>query len=70
MDDTLQRGRTNQVHEIPPRRFQDRPKDNLFAPTVFSKLIRNSSHADNREMYQVFNMGHRHGNFYGCIYGK
>jgi phosphoribosylformylglycinamidine cyclo-ligase len=34
-------------------------KDNLFdAPTVF-QLIRNSSGSDDREMYQVFNMGCR-----------
>lgn len=34
-------------------------KDNLFeAPPVF-KLIQENSGADNREMYQVFNMGHR-----------
>jgi len=34
-------------------------KDNLFeAPEIF-KLIQQSSGSDNREMYQVFNMGHR-----------
>ena len=34
-------------------------KDNLFAaPPVFT-LIQQNSGADNREMYQVFNMGHR-----------
>ena len=34
-------------------------KDNLFeAPPIF-KLIQQNSGADNREMYQVFNMGHR-----------
>ena len=34
-------------------------KDNLFEiPMVFS-LIKESSGSDNREMYQVFNMGHR-----------
>ncbi len=34
-------------------------KDNLFeAPEIF-KLIQQNSGADNREMYQVFNMGHR-----------
>jgi phosphoribosylformylglycinamidine cyclo-ligase len=34
-------------------------KDNLFeAPAIFN-LIRQNSGADNREMYQVFNMGHR-----------
>ncbi|MBS1597770.1 MAG: phosphoribosylformylglycinamidine cyclo-ligase [Bacteroidetes bacterium] len=34
-------------------------KDNLFEPPTIFKLIQQSSHADNREMYQVFNMGHR-----------
>jgi phosphoribosylformylglycinamidine cyclo-ligase len=34
-------------------------KDNLFEPPVIFKVIQQSSHADNREMYQVFNMGHR-----------
>ncbi len=34
-------------------------KDNLFEPPVIFKLIQQFSHADNREMYQVFNMGHR-----------
>jgi phosphoribosylformylglycinamidine cyclo-ligase len=34
-------------------------KDNLFeAPEIF-KLIQQNSGSDNREMYQVFNMGHR-----------
>ncbi|HEY0678402.1 MAG TPA: AIR synthase-related protein, partial [Chitinophagaceae bacterium] len=34
-------------------------KDNLFeAPPIF-KLIKEASGADDREMYQVFNMGHR-----------
>lgn len=34
-------------------------KDNLFeAPEIF-KLIKDASGADSREMYQVFNMGHR-----------
>lgn len=34
-------------------------KDNLFdAPPIFN-LIQKNSGADNREMYQVFNMGHR-----------
>lgn len=34
-------------------------KDNLFeAPEIF-RLIQEASGADNREMYQVFNMGHR-----------
>ncbi len=34
-------------------------KDNLFAPPVIFDLIRISSGADDREMYQVFNMGQR-----------
>jgi phosphoribosylformylglycinamidine cyclo-ligase len=34
-------------------------KDNLFSPPEIFKLIQLSSGADNREMYQVFNMGHR-----------
>jgi phosphoribosylformylglycinamidine cyclo-ligase len=34
-------------------------KDNLFEPPLIFQLIQQSSHADNREMYQVFNMGHR-----------
>ncbi|HEX4851921.1 MAG TPA: AIR synthase-related protein [Puia sp.] len=34
-------------------------KDNLFPVPLIFDLIRQSSHADNREMYQVFNMGHR-----------
>ncbi|MGZ8505339.1 MAG: AIR synthase-related protein, partial [Flavitalea sp.] len=34
-------------------------KNNLFeAPEIF-KLIKEASGAENREMYQVFNMGHR-----------
>ncbi|MBS1745163.1 MAG: phosphoribosylformylglycinamidine cyclo-ligase [Bacteroidetes bacterium] len=34
-------------------------KNNLFeAPEIF-KLIQENAHADSREMYQVFNMGHR-----------
>jgi phosphoribosylformylglycinamidine cyclo-ligase len=34
-------------------------KDNLFpVPPVF-ELIQQNSGSDNREMYQVFNMGHR-----------
>jgi phosphoribosylformylglycinamidine cyclo-ligase len=34
-------------------------KDNLFqAPEIF-QIIQQNSNADNREMYQVFNMGHR-----------
>ncbi len=34
-------------------------KDNLFEPPVIFKLIQQNSGADMREMYQVFNMGHR-----------
>ncbi len=34
-------------------------KDNLFEPPVIFQLIQQSSHTHNREMYQVFNMGHR-----------
>jgi phosphoribosylformylglycinamidine cyclo-ligase len=34
-------------------------KDNLFTPPVIFELIRKSSGADDREMYQVFNMGQR-----------
>jgi phosphoribosylformylglycinamidine cyclo-ligase len=34
-------------------------KDNLFEPPVIFKLIQEASGADLREMYQVFNMGHR-----------
>ena len=34
-------------------------KDNLFMPPVIFDLIRQSSGADDREMYQVFNMGQR-----------
>jgi phosphoribosylformylglycinamidine cyclo-ligase len=34
-------------------------KDNLFEPPVIFNLIQQSSGADNREMYQVFNMGTR-----------
>jgi phosphoribosylformylglycinamidine cyclo-ligase len=34
-------------------------KDNLFKPPVIFELIRQSSGADDREMYQVFNMGQR-----------
>jgi phosphoribosylformylglycinamidine cyclo-ligase len=34
-------------------------KDNLFEPPVIFQLIQKSSGADNREMFQVFNMGHR-----------
>ena len=34
-------------------------KDNLFEPPVIFQLIQQSSGSNNREMYQVFNMGHR-----------
>jgi phosphoribosylformylglycinamidine cyclo-ligase len=34
-------------------------KDNLFKPPLIFQLIQESSGADDREMYQVFNMGHR-----------
>lgn len=34
-------------------------KDNLFDPPFIFKLIQENSGADDREMFQVFNMGHR-----------
>ena len=34
-------------------------KDNLFEPPVIFKLIQQASQSDDREMYQVFNMGTR-----------
>jgi phosphoribosylformylglycinamidine cyclo-ligase len=34
-------------------------KDNLFEPPVVFQMIQQNSHANNQEMYQVFNMGHR-----------
>lgn len=34
-------------------------KDNLFEPPEIFKIIQKASGSDNREMYQVFNMGHR-----------
>ncbi|MBE7173137.1 MAG: phosphoribosylformylglycinamidine cyclo-ligase [Williamsia sp.] len=34
-------------------------KDNLFEPPVIFRLIQEASGADNYEMHQVFNMGHR-----------
>lgn len=34
-------------------------KDNLFEPPVIFQLIQQASKADDREMYQVFNMGTR-----------
>ena len=34
-------------------------KDNLFEPPVIFQLIQEASKSDDREMYQVFNMGTR-----------
>jgi phosphoribosylformylglycinamidine cyclo-ligase len=34
-------------------------KDDLFEPPVIFQLIQQNSGADDKEMYQVFNMGHR-----------
>jgi phosphoribosylformylglycinamidine cyclo-ligase len=34
-------------------------KDNLFEPPLVFKLIQDASHSDDKEMYQVFNMGTR-----------
>jgi phosphoribosylformylglycinamidine cyclo-ligase len=34
-------------------------KDNLFEPPIIFQIIQKASGSDNREMYQVFNMGHR-----------
>jgi phosphoribosylformylglycinamidine cyclo-ligase len=34
-------------------------KDNLFQPPIVFDLIADASGSDPREMYQVFNMGHR-----------
>ena len=34
-------------------------KDNLFEPPKVFEIIKQGSGSDNREMYQVFNMGHR-----------
>ena len=34
-------------------------KDNLFDLPVVFRVIQQNSHADNKEMFQVFNMGHR-----------
>jgi phosphoribosylformylglycinamidine cyclo-ligase len=34
-------------------------KDNLFEPPVIFQLIQSASKSDDREMYQVFNMGTR-----------
>ena len=46
------------MHEIPSGNFRI-VKDNLFEPPVIFQLIQQASGADRREMYQVFNMGHR-----------
>lgn len=44
-------------------KYIDKPlriiKDNLFDPPPVFRLIQRNSKADDREMYQVFNMGHR-----------
>ncbi len=34
-------------------------KDNLFEPPIIFNIIQEASNADPKEMYQVFNMGHR-----------
>jgi phosphoribosylformylglycinamidine cyclo-ligase len=34
-------------------------KDNLFDPPTIFQLIQEASHSDDKEMYQVFNMGTR-----------
>jgi phosphoribosylformylglycinamidine cyclo-ligase len=34
-------------------------KDNLFEPPIIFQLIQKASRADDKEMYQVFNMGTR-----------
>jgi phosphoribosylformylglycinamidine cyclo-ligase len=34
-------------------------KDNLFEPPIIFQLIQQASGSNNREMFQVFNMGHR-----------
>lgn len=34
-------------------------KDNLFAPPVIFNIIQDASKSGYKEMYQVFNMGHR-----------
>jgi phosphoribosylformylglycinamidine cyclo-ligase len=34
-------------------------KDNLFAPPPVFRMIQEASQSDDREMYQVFNMGTR-----------
>jgi len=34
-------------------------KDNLFEPPEIFRIIQQNSNADDKEMYQVFNMGHR-----------
>ena len=57
--DPLQRRWPDQMHEIPARATFRVIKDNLFEPPVIFKLIQQASGSDDREMYQVFNMGHR-----------
>ena len=50
-------GQTKSLKYLPgPMRIV---KDNLFKPPIIFDLIRHSSGADDREMYQVFNMGQR-----------
>jgi phosphoribosylformylglycinamidine cyclo-ligase len=34
-------------------------KDNLFSPPLIFEMIQKASHSDDKEMYQVFNMGTR-----------
>ena len=44
---------------MPPLRIQVKfIKDSLFAPAIFSE-IKNVSKTSDREMHQVYNMGHR-----------
>lgn len=50
-------GQTKVLHYLPER--VKVIKDNLFAPPPVFRLIQQSSGAGWKEMYQVFNMGHR-----------
>ncbi len=50
-------GQTKILHFCPPNLHI--VKDNLFSLPPLFKLIQNESKTDWREMYQVFNMGHR-----------
>lgn len=50
-------GQTKVLHYLPERLKVI--KDNLFAPPPVFRLIQQSSGAGWKEMYQVFNMGHR-----------